>query len=222
MCGRFAFFSPREAVLRAFPVNLTTLPEPRYNIAPTQNVLVIHSDSVGSPVTQTCRWGLVPFWAKDPSIGARMINARAETMGEKPSYRQSFRQRRCLILADGFYEWQQTASGKLPYFISASDGRPFGMAGLWDQWTKQPGEPLLSCTIVTVPANDFMQPLHQRMPVLLDWSAGQQWLDAGADAKQLLQLIMGSQPVALRAWGVSKDVNNPRNDSPELIAEIAQ
>ncbi len=222
MCGRFAFFSPREAVIKAFPLAIGRLPEPRFNVTPSQNVLIIRADETetGGLITDDCRWGLVPCWAKDPSMGNRMINARAETVAEKPAYRQSFSRRRCLILADGFYEWQQGENGKRPYFISRRDSQPFGMAGLWDQWAKSPDEPLRSCTLMTVPANEFMQQLHHRMPVLLDWSAGSQWLKSTATAEHLLQLLLGRQSSELQAWPVSKAVNNPVNDSEQLITRV--
>lgn len=221
MCGRFAFFSPRDAVIQAFPVDAGMLPEPRFNIAPSQNVLIMRTDDRGSLITESCRWGLVPFWAKDPAIGNRMINARAETIAEKPAYRQSFNRRRCLILADGFYEWQQDEQGKRPYFISRSDRQPFAMAGLWDQWAKESGTPLRSCTVITVPASPFMQRLHHRMPVLMDWAAGKQWLEPAVASQQLTQLLLHGQPIPLQAWLVSKQVNNPINDSADLVAPVA-
>lgn len=220
MCGRFAFFSPREAVARAFPAAVSLISEPRYNITPGQNVLAIHLDSAGNPVGENLRWGLVPFWAKEPSAGARMINARVETLTEKPSWRQSFARRRCLVLADGFYEWRLSATGKTPYFISASDGQPFGMAGLWDQWDKGANGPLRSCAVITVPADEFMQPLHARMPVAMDWDAGQYWLDTTVSSELLLQMLRGGQSVRLRAWPVAKAVNNPLNDNPQLIEAV--
>jgi len=220
MCGRFAFFSPREALAKAFPLDLGALPEPRYNIAPSQNVFLIRRDESGELQSDSCRWGLVPFWAKDPAIGNRMINARAETVAEKPAYRQAFSRRRCLILADGFYEWQQRADGKHPYFIGRLDGLPFAMAGLWDQWTKVPDKALRSCTVITSPANEFMQPLHHRMPVLMDWSAGSRWLDPTATTADLLQMLAAGAAMELQAWPVSRAVNNPVNDSAELLTPV--
>ena len=206
--------------MKAFPVDFGMLLAPRFNIAPSQNVLIIRADESGSLITGCYRWGLVPFWAKDPAIGNRMINARAETLAEKPAYRQSFKHRRCLIMADGFYEWHQDEQGKHPYFICRSDNQPFGMAGLWDQWVKGSGDPLDSCTVITAPASEFMQRLHHRMPVLMDWNSGRQWLEPAADGQQLSQLLLGGQPVALQAWQVSKQVNNPVNDSADLIAPV--
>jgi putative SOS response-associated peptidase YedK len=217
MCGRFALFSPRATVMQAFPAVTAVLAEPRYNISPTQSVALIRHDAGSALIMDTCRWGLVPFWAKDPSIGNRMINARAETLAEKPAYRQSFSRRRCLILADGFYEWQQNGSGKVPYFIGRSDHRPFGMAGLWDEWTKGSGEPLRSCTVITVPANDFMQPIHHRMPVLMDWSVGSQWLDATLPSEHLMHLLLSNAQPELCAWPVSREVNNPLHEGAQLI-----
>jgi len=225
MCGRFAFFSPSEAITRAFGTDLHFQVEARYNLTPSQNVTVVTLGLAGELVVDQLRWGLVPFWAKDPAIGSRMINARAETVAEKPSYRQPFSRRRCLVLADGFYEWRKGTDGKTPFFISRADGQPFGMAGLWDEWSpqkvsgaaEQPEIPIRTCTVVTAPANDFMQTLHHRMPVLMGASELPRWLDASASKDYLLAMLLGPQNVGLQAWAVSKAVNNPINDSADLL-----
>ncbi len=167
MCGRFAFYSPSEAAAALFGVSASTEVQPRYNIAPTQYIAAIRNGSEGRELAML-RWGLVPSWAKDPSIGNRMINARAETVAEKPSYRAAFRHRRCVVLADGFYEWRRESDAKTPYFISLASGEPFALAGLWENWSdKSSGESLQTTTLITTAANAFMLPLHHRMPLVL-------------------------------------------------------
>ncbi|MDP6435771.1 MAG: SOS response-associated peptidase [Gammaproteobacteria bacterium] len=220
MCGRFAFFSPVEAVQQAFGVDIEAA-APRYNIAPTQYVNIIRLDESGELTPDSCRWGLVPFWAKDPDIGNRMINARAETIGEKPAYRQAFSRRRCLVLASGFYEWHTDDSGKWPWFIARKDRAVFGMAGLWELWEKGEGEDLKTCTIVTRPATEFMARLHHRMPVIMDSGDIQDWLQPGAAAEKLSSMLLGEVRPELDAWKVSRRVNNPVNDAPELIERQA-
>jgi putative SOS response-associated peptidase YedK len=161
------------------------------------------------------RWGLVPSWAKDPSIGNRMINARAETVAEKPSFRAAYRRRRCLVLADGFYEWHQEGSGKTPYFISHIDGSPFAFAGLWEHWqAKESDEILHSATLITTAANEFMTPLHHRMPITLDPARADVWMVGGDET---IQSAVQDAP-RLRAWAVGREVNNPRNEGVNLIA----
>jgi putative SOS response-associated peptidase YedK len=219
MCGRFAFFSPREAVVAAFGADISFQFDPRYNIAPSQNVSILRLDESGELRVDNYRWGLVPFWAKDPAIGNRMINARAETVAEKPSYRQSFSRRRCLVLASGFYEWHKDEAGKTPFFISRGDDQPFGMAGLWDEWAKgeREGDPLRTCTVITTPANEFMQRMHHRMPVLMGGTSALSWLAPEALTDELLHMLLGPQEVELQAWPVGKSVNNPINDNAHLI-----
>lgn len=218
MCGRFAFFSPREAVTAAFGKDLEFQFEPHYNIAPSQEVTLLRLDENGELRIDKYRWGLVPFWAKDPAIGNRMINARGETVAEKPSFRQSFSRRRCLVLASGFYEWRKDESGKTPFFISRGDDQPFGMAGLWDEWARGDGEPLRSCTVITTPANEFMRSMHDRMPVIVPDNIVKNWLDADAPKDDLLSMLLGPQKIDLQAWPVGKAVNNPINDDASLIA----
>ena len=219
MCGRFAFYSPSEATAALFGVDGSLVSaavdiKPRYNIAPTQDVAAIRENKEKQRELTMLRWGLVPFWAKDPSIGNRMINARAETVAEKPSYRAAFRHRRCAVLADGFYEWHREVDVKTPYFISLASGEPFAMAGLWEDWTdKQTGESLQTTTLITTAANDFMQPLHHRMPVVLQPDSADEWLSGSID---FLDSAAERAP-ALRAWPVSRQVNNARNQGEELI-----
>ena len=214
MCGRFAFYSPTEAAAALFGASGSVNLEPRYNIAPTQYVAAVRdSDDEGRELV-SLRWGLVPFWAKDPAIGNRMINARAETVAEKPSYRAAYRHRRCLVLADGFYEWRRQGETKTPYFISLASGAPFALAGLWENWTdKASGESLQTSTLITTDANEFMTPLHHRMPVILQADTATDWL-AGAD--DLLDDVAAITP-PLQAWPVDRRVNNARNEGEELV-----
>ena len=173
MCGRFAFYSPSEATAALFGASATAEVVARYNIAPTQFIAAVRNDEQDTPELAMLRWGLVPFWAKDPSIGNRMINARAETVAEKPSFRSAYKKRRCLILADGFYEWRKEGDGKTPYFISLADGSPFAFAGLWENWSsKESDESLQTTAIITTAASDFMAQLHQRMPVVMQPETG--------------------------------------------------
>ncbi len=214
MCGRFAFYSPSEATAALFGVTGSVEVEPRYNIAPTQYIAAIRNDEEQGREIVMLRWGLVPFWAKDPSIGNRMINARAETVAEKPSYRAAYRHRRCIVLADGFYEWQRQGDQKVPYFISLASGEPFALAGLWEHWKdKQTGDSLQTTTLITTEANEFMAALHHRMPVVLESPTADEWL-AGSD--DLLDDVAARTP-PLRAWPVDRRVNNARNEGEELI-----
>ena len=214
MCGRFAFYSPTEATAALFGATASTEVEPRYNIAPTQFIAAVRHDEQSEPELAMLRWGLVPFWAKDPKIGYRMINAKGETVAEKPSFRNAYRKRRCLILADGFYEWRKEGDGKTPYFISLADGSPFAFAGLWENWTdKESDESLQTAAIITTAASEFLAQLHQRMPVVLRPEIAGRWL--GGDAELLAEVIENAPE--FRAWPVSRTVNNARNESPELI-----
>lgn len=212
MCGRFAFYSPAEATAALFGVDDVPEAKPRYNIAPTQDIAAIRIGSDDSREFASLRWGLVPFWAKDPSIGNRMINARAETVAEKPSFRTAYRKRRCLILADGFYEWRMESDVKVPYFISLASGEPFAFAGLWEDWhAKDSDQSMQSTAIITTAANEFMGQLHHRMPVVLERKAADSWL-GGDDLPE----IMDKSPV-FQAWPVDRRVNNARNEGEELV-----
>jgi putative SOS response-associated peptidase YedK len=214
MCGRFAFYSPSEATAALFGVESSTPVVPRYNIAPTQFIAAIRRDDEEQSELVMLRWGLVPFWAKDPAIGNRMINARAETVAEKPSFRNAYRKRRSLILADGFYEWRKEGETKTPYLISLADGSPFAFAGLWEQWnSKETDEAIQSTAIITTAANEFMSQVHHRMPVVLRPENAARWLDGDMT---LLQEVSEDSP-AFRAWPVSRTVNNARNEDAALI-----
>jgi putative SOS response-associated peptidase YedK len=195
---------------------------PRYNIAPSQPVAVVPND--GLLKLDYYVWGLIPSWAKDPSIGSRMINARGETLAEKPSFRAAFRRRRCLILADGFYEWQQTPGGKTktPMYIRLKSGEPFAFAGLWESWNSPDGSQVLSCAIITTEPNPLMAKIHNRMPVILPQAAHMPWLHSGeADTKALSALLKPYPAEEMVAYPVSKLVNSPANDVPAVIEPLS-
>ena len=226
MCGRFTLRTPTETIATLFGgLQLPPL-KPRYNIAPTQMVSCVRAD-VDRPFNYAeLRWGLIPSWSKDLKIGARMINARGETVSEKPSFRSAFKKRRCLVLGDGFFEWKKEADGKQPYFVTRVDEQPFCMAGLWERWQdKATNETVESCTIITTAANEFMQPLHDRMPVILDSSNFDLWLDPAFEDKSHLESLLVPYAAAndqqtLQKKPVNKIVNRPINDSPECIAPV--
>ena len=214
MCGRFAFYSPSEATAALFGVSASITVEPRFNIAPSQYIAGIRETGDAGRELAMFRWGLVPFWAKNPAIGNRMINARAETVAEKPSFRAAYRHRRCLVLADGFYEWKKEGAGKVPYFISLANGEPFAFAGLWETWQSKDTEEIIqSTTLITTAANEFISTVHHRMPVILQPDTADRWL-AGDD--DLLSDVAGNSP-NFQAWPVDKRVNNARNEGEELI-----
>ncbi len=221
MCGRFTNQSDPAQLQMEF--NLEEVPaevQPSYNIAPTQEILtVVQRD--GQNVLEGMRWGLIPSWAQDPSIGARMINARAESVAEKPSFKRPLKSQRCLIVADGFYEWRQTGSQKIPMFIRLKSKHPFGFAGLYDRWKSEEGKWITSCTILTTTANELMQPIHQRMPVILPKKDYKKWLDpANQDLDGLVSLLKPFEANKMVAYQVSPLVNSPRNNSPECIKPV--
>jgi len=221
MCGRFAFYSPHEAVQDIFGVAFPAPLEPRYNIAPSQFIVTLRAgESDLEPAL--LKWGLIPSWAKDPAMGNRMINARAETAHEKPSFRAAFRRRRCVVLADGFYEWHAQNGRKTPYYISMPDQQPFAMAGLWEHWNGADGTELQTCTILTTAANDVVQALHHRMPVILAPDHVRRWCgpecnDLAAAQDQLNDMTND----ALSFWPVSTVVNNARNEGADLIEAVS-
>lgn len=233
MCGRYTLTDPGEELMRQF--HLPGLPPeylPRYNIAPSQPVPVIASVE-GERRIGMMRWGLVPGWAKDPSIGHRMINARAETVAEKPAFRTALRRRRCLIPADGFYEWQVRNGRKQPVRFVGATERVFAFAGLWESWrpptsAESAGEAgdaqptrLVTCTIITTEANDFVRPVHDRMPVILPREAYDLWLDPRIQDPEAILPLLTSAP-ELRVYDVSKLVNSPANDVPECVEPLAE
>jgi putative SOS response-associated peptidase YedK len=221
MCGRFAFYSPHEAVARLFGVADAREIEPRYNIAPTQFVAAVR-ETGGPREVAMLYWGLVPSWAKEKSIGARMINARSETLAEKPSFRNAYRRRRGLVLADGYYEWQRSGAIKQPYFVSFAAGEPFGMAGLWERWRDPAsGEPLESCCIVTTSPAPAVAHVHDRMPVIIPPDAYAEWLDPdNAATDRLARLLAPCEAPGLQARPVSRRVNDARNQGASLLEWI--
>lgn len=223
MCGRFTLTIDPSLLREAFPgFEVPGDLAPRYNIAPTQPVAVIPND--GQQKIQMFRWGLIPHWAKDPKIGNRIINARAETVAEKPSFRNAYRRRRCLVLADGFYEWRKEPGQKrkTPMYIRLQSGRPFGFAGLWETWQPDGGEALRSCTIITTTPSELVAPIHNRMPVVLAPEAYELWLDPAEQAPDRLDPWLGPYPASeMTAYPVSTLVNNPRNDSAACIVPAA-
>ncbi len=221
MCGRFVLFSSLEEIREAFGVQQVRYQvEPSYNVAPTQSVAVVVQRE-GVNTLEKMRWGLIPAWAKDPSIGSRMINARAETVGEKPSFKRPLKDRRCLVVANGFYEWQKTGQAKIPMFIRLKSGQPFGFAGLYDVWTSPEGEAVASCTIITTNANDLMLSIHDRMPVILPKSQEATWLDPAIQrAADVLPLLVPYSAADMEAYPVSRSVNSPENNSPDLIRAV--
>ncbi|MGB1287328.1 MAG: SOS response-associated peptidase [Aggregatilineales bacterium] len=217
MCGRYTLTTDSSTLQKTF--NLDELPEveiqARYNIAPTQPVSVITS---ARPRQLTfMQWGLVPSWAKDPSIGHKMINARSETVHEKPSFRSAFKRRRCIIPADGFYEWKKEGKVKKPQFIHMKNRAVFGLAGLWETWQSPHGDELITCTILTTEPNDLVKPLHHRMAVILPSDHYDTWLNTDSDAPELKALFDPYPPDDMRAYEVSTMVNSPRNEGPDLI-----
>lgn len=220
MCGRFALTSPPRRLQEHFA--LAAAPEglePRWNIAPSQEVLVIPNRT--QRLLRPARWGLIPHWASDTAIGHRMINARAETLAARPAFRDALARRRCAIPADGFYEWQRRGRARQPFHLRRRDGQPLAFAGLWDVWRTPAGERVASCTIVTVPANDLVAPIHDRMPAILDGAALDAWLDPRECQAGDLAPLLAPWPVdSLEAWPVSSYVNAPDHDGPECIAAI--
>ena len=218
MCGRFVQYSDPEVYARCFDLDALCEATPRYNVAPTQPVLTVRVSENGARELVKLRWGLVPAWSKGPDNRYSMINARAETVSSKPAYRSAFARRRCLIPADGFYEWQPGEHGKTPFLIRRQDRLPFAMAGLWEHWQGKTGEVIESCSIIVTDANALLEPIHDRMPVILDAGDYARWLDPeNQDKQQLEALLKPNDPTAWTAYPVSREVNKPSNDGPQLI-----
>jgi len=216
MCGRYSLTTPVEGLRRLFDFAETPNLAPRYNIAPSQEAPVVRLGPDGQRHLAALRWGLVPSWAKEGAIGNRLINARAETLAEKPSFRAAFRARRCLVAADGFYEWRQEGEAKQPYRIARRDGGPFAFAGLWERWAPAGAEAIESFTIVTSDASALLRPIHERMPALLRPEDHAAWL--GGDTDQAKAALGRLLPDALlEAYPVSRRVNSPRHDDPACI-----
>jgi len=221
MCGRFVLAATGGELAAVYA--LAAIPElaPHYNIAPSQQVAVVRAASSGERELAMLRWGLIPPWAKDASIGSRLINARSETILEKPSFKGAFRARRCILPASGFYEWQRRGRERIPRYFRLRDGAPMSLAGVWERWRSPEGETLESCTILTTAANDLVRPLHERMPVLLDEASFGRWLhDPPAEAESLLELLTPYSAERMEAWVVSRDVNRTGYDHPECIRPL--
>ncbi len=222
MCGRYTLTTPVGTLAEEFGIT-GPLPEvwPSYNVAPTQQVVTVLAED-GMRKLEMLRWGLIPPWADDPEIGSRMINARSETVAEKPSFRRAFKERRCLIPADGFYEWQRTDTGKQPYYVRKKDGRPFAFAGLWESWKNPEDSEIRSCTILTTDANELVGGIHHRMPVILPPEDYEVWLDSSIrEADPLLPLLEPYPPGDMEAYPVSRFVNKPSNDEARCIEPVA-
>jgi putative SOS response-associated peptidase YedK len=220
MCGRSSLHDAPVSILERFQLP-PVVPgfKPRYNIAPTQEQLTILCDGDGQPVLKPLRWGLVPSWSSDRSNGGRMINARSDTLATKTSWESLLRKRRCLVLADGYYEWAGTGKARTPMFFHLSGHRPFAMAGVWDVWNRE-GDPLETCAIITTSANTLAARYHHRMPVVLSPEESEEWLDESTRGRRAVELMAPYKPDDLECYEVSRYVNSPANDSPDCIAPV--
>ena len=223
MCGRFTLSVNAQRLQEFFPLFEVPETQPRFNIAPTQMVLAVRQEENAQPQASLLRWGLIPSWAKDKKIGASLINARADTVAVKAAFRAAFKRRRCLILADGFYEWRrgEKKTAKQPFHIRLGDGRPFAIAGLWETWSNE--QPAIeSCTIITTEANDVVGQVHHRMPVILDPRDYARWLDpANADPAVVQEMLRPYPPEQMAATAVGTFVNNARNEGSNCLAPSA-
>jgi putative SOS response-associated peptidase YedK len=227
MCGRYTLTSPAQAIADVFgldtaEVDALEASAPRHNIAPGQDVWIVRADRAGvERELRLVRWGLVPSWADSPAPAATMINARVETVAEKPAFRKAFQRRRCIVPADGFYEWQRRSGGSQPFWIGGRDHRPFGMAGLWEIWRGAGDARIESCTILTTAPNDLVAPLHDRMPVILAPDDFAVWLDPReTDVERLRSVLRTAPSDALVMHPVSTRVNDPRNDDPDCSTPV--
>jgi len=220
MCGRFDCHSDISVVVKVFKIDRLSIEyKPHYNIAPSQNIIVV-KDSGKRELIQ-CRWGFIPSWAKDPSMGFKMINARAETLMEKPAFKDAFRNQRCLVVADGFYEWVREGKVKQPIYISLKSHTPVGFAGLYSVWRSPEGEDICTCTIITTDANELLRPIHDRMPAIIPKDKEDLWLDPKTTEKEkLLPLLTPYPSNELESYRVSPIMNKPEYDSAEAISPI--
>lgn len=224
MCGRFTLSATTQVLARQFQLTVPIPLEPRFNIAPTQQVPVVRmAPEKAQRELALLRWGLVPSWAKDLRLGARLINARAETVGEKPAFRASFRRRRCLVPADGFYEWQPVdPKQKQPHYIRRRDGGLFAFAGLWDRWEGTDGKIIDSFTVLTTEANELLRTMHERMPVIVGPEDYELWLDPAVHDAERLQPLLRPYPAAeMAAYPVGPGVNSPKKDDPQCVAPLS-
>lgn len=216
MCGRYTLRAAPEVLAEWFDLGEVPPWAPRFNIAPTQPVPVVRLEH-GARVLTPMRWGLIPSWADDPKIGSRLINARAETVATKPAFRAAFKQRRCLMLADGFFEWQKAGGKKQPFHIRLKDGAPFAFAALWEQWHAPEDKVIDSCALVTTEASDLIKPIHDRMPVILDREACARWLDPTASKPE--EILRPFRSEALIACPIGTWVNDARHDDPRCLED---
>lgn len=220
MCGRFALIISQAELEKIFGLRLDEEFNPRYNIAPSQTVPVItFQEKDKKKKISSMKWGLVPSWAKDPSIGDRMINARSETIHEKPSFRNAFQRRRALIPASGFFEWKREGNAKTPYFIGMKEMKTFAFAGLWERWIHDDNF-LETFTILTTEANELVRLIHDRMPVIIPENAYDKWLHPSTDLSQIIPLLAPYPEDTMQAYPISKLVNNPKNDGPEILERV--
>lgn len=218
MCGRFTLELSSETLKVIFGVSPFENIPPRYNVAPTQMVLVLRNDPDSNRQLSYMKWGLIPHWAKGASIGNHMINARSETVDQKSAFKNALKDRRCIIPASGFYEWQKVGTKKQPYYITLKDGSPMLFAGLWDRWTSPEGIVVESCTILTTNSNELVSPLHDRMPVILDMKDIDRWLDCHVtEPAKLKALLTTHQSESMQLFPVSNMVNSPKNDEARCI-----
>ncbi len=220
MCGRFALAATGEEVAEHYQLSEVPFIVPRYNIAPTQPVAAVRFNRAGERELTFFQWGLIPSWAKDPSIGSRLINARCETAAEKPSFRSAFKRRRCLLPATGFFEWRKTDGHKQPLYIREADEGIMSLAGLWEIWQSPDGGELETCTILTTEPNALMAPIHDRMPVILDPADYDMWLDGDTPVDRLQHLMRPFDAEQLLAYPVSTAVNKPQNDTADIITPV--
>lgn len=221
MCGRFVRKADEEEISGEFEVEPGDIPfklVPRYNIAPGQQAAVVLLDNKRK--VEGLQWGLIPFWAKDPKIGYKLINARAETLASKPSFRNPLKKKRCLVVADGFYEWRKEGSRKTPMFVRLKGGKPFGFAGLYDDWISPEGKKIRTFTIITTAPNKLLASIHDRMPVILPKEAYAAWLEQEGREEAVLDLLRTYPEAEMEAYRVGPAVNSPQNDGPECIQPV--
>ena len=220
MCGRFVRITPIPVMAERFMAKQIFADlSPSYNIAPSQKVVIINDEGVRQLIQS--KWGFIPSWAKDPSIGNKMINARSETVSEKPAFRSAFKRHRCLVIADGFYEWRTKGKRKFPMYVRLKSGEPFGFAGLYNVWTSPDGKKTCTCTIITTEANEVVKPIHERMPVILPRDKEDIWINPATEDKEILLNVLKPYLVEeMDAYEVSTKVNSPQYNSSSNIKPL--
>jgi putative SOS response-associated peptidase YedK len=220
MCGRFDLHSDRAVLVKVFKIDHFAIEyHPSFNIPPSRQIVIVADD--GKRHLLQCRWGFLPSWAKDPKVAFNMINARAETVAEKPAFKDAFRRQRCLVVADGFFEWRREDKLKMPVYIRLKSQRPMGFAGLYNTWKSPEGEPICTCSIITTEANELLSPIHDRMPAIIPEDKDDLWLDPDiSDKERLMQLLRPYPAGEMEFYEVSPMVNKPEYDSPDLIKPV--